>query len=144
MAARLLRAGFADGAIFHAYHDYECIMSGVIAAHNFPVPPDGWSTLLTPEGTIRRVYPSPGGGIQERSVHKARLLFFGELADTTRPYFATYSRFLRVVTDSDRTNALHYDAARDRLPQQAYDTSYATGLLGAVRQFAREVWRQTK
>jgi len=139
MAARLLRAGFADGAVFHVYHGYECILSGFIAAHNFPVPPDGWATLVTLDGVTRRVYPSPGGGIQDRSAHKARLLFFGELADMTQPYFATYSRFLRFVTDNDRTNALYYDAARDRLPQQAFGTSYASGLLRAMRRFAREV-----
>src|SRR5947207_941429 len=81
MAALLLRSGYADGAAFHNYHAYECCLSALIAARGFDVPPEGWTRLVTPAGPVVQAYPSPGGGIQERSAHKARLLFFNELAD---------------------------------------------------------------
>ena len=44
-----------------------------------------------------------------------------------------------VFADLHDEDALYYDAARDRLPQQAFGTSYASGLLRAMRRFAREV-----
>jgi HEPN domain-containing protein len=30
MAARLLDSGFADGAVFHTYHAYECVLSAFV------------------------------------------------------------------------------------------------------------------
>src|SRR5438270_9855049 len=75
MASRLLRAGFADGAIFHTYHAYECVLSALIAAHGHPVPPEGWTTITTPSGRTVSLYPSPSGGIPDRSAHRARQLF---------------------------------------------------------------------
>lgn len=46
-------AEFADGAIFHTYHAYECVLSAFIAAHNYPVPPEGWTKLTSPSGKSR-------------------------------------------------------------------------------------------
>lgn len=45
MASRLLDSGFADGAVFHTYHAYECVLSAFIAANGLPVPPDGKEQL---------------------------------------------------------------------------------------------------
>src|SRR5712692_9084702 len=75
MASRLLDSGFSDGAFFHTYHAYECV-------------------LTSPKGTkVIGHYPSPKGGIQERSAHKARLIFFSELADATKAYFIRQASF---------------------------------------------------
>lgn len=62
MASRLLDSGFSDGAIFHAYHAYECVLSAFITAHNYPVPPEGWTKLTSPSGKSILAYPSPRGG----------------------------------------------------------------------------------
>src|SRR5688500_7841788 len=77
MASHLLASGFADGAVFHTYHAYECSLNALIAARGYPVPPDGLTRLTLPSGRTIRVYPSPGGGIREQSAHKARILLFG-------------------------------------------------------------------
>ncbi len=50
MASRLLDSGFADGAVFHAYHAYECVLSSLIAAKGYPIPPDGKTQLVSPQG----------------------------------------------------------------------------------------------
>jgi len=142
MASRLLRRGFADGAAFHAYHAFECTLSAHIAASGYEVPPEGWTRLHTPSGKTIRAYPSPGGGIQDRSAHKARLVFFDQVADRTKPYFATYSILSRFLTVDARNDALYYDAPSDLLPQQHYPRAQVAGLLPLVRQFAREMWRE--
>lgn len=139
MAARLLRSGFADGAVFHAYHAYESALSALIAAKGYPVPPEGWGRLQLPSGRTIVAYASPLGGIQDRSAHKARIVFFDQLADQTASYHAIHTRLRRILTIQDRLDALYYNAAKDHLPEQRYDTSFATGLLSMVRQFVREV-----
>lgn len=144
MATRLLRRGFADGATFHTYHAFECILSAHIAASGYDVPPQGWTKLNTPSGKTVKAYPSPGGGIQEKAAHKARLVFFDEVADRTKPYFATYSTLSRFLTVAARNDALYYDATSDLLPQQRYPPAQVTGLLPMVRRFAREVWREIR
>ncbi len=144
MAIRLLRWGFADGAAFHAYHAFECILSAHIAASGYEVPPEGWTILNAPSGKTIKAYPSPGGGIQDRSAHKARLIFFDQVADRTKPYFATYSILSRFLTVAARNDALYYDASSDLLPQQQYPHAQVSGLLPLVRRFAREVWREIR
>jgi hypothetical protein len=144
MARQLLRAGFPDGAVFHAYHAYECTVSALIAAHGYAVPPEGWTKLISPTGKTIQAYPSPGGGIPEKSAHKARLVFFHELADRTKPYFATHAVLSRFMTLSDRMDALYYNAHRGQLPHQRYSRAFATGLLPDVLKFAQEVWQEIR
>lgn len=139
MASRLLRAEFADGAVFHIYHAYECVLSALIAAKGYPVPPDGWTKLKLPSGKTVHAYPSPQGGIQDHSAHKARIVFFDQVADRTKPYYTSHSRLRTFLTFQDRLDALYYNAARNHLPQQRYQPSFATGLLSAVWEFAQEV-----
>lgn len=128
MASRLLQAGFADGACFHAYHAYECVLSTFIASNGYPVPPEGWTKLVTPKGKTVYNYPSPSGGITDKSAHKARLLFFNELTNTAKPYFAIHSSLSRYLTLSVRMDSLYYDASLDRLPFEAYDALFAAPL----------------
>ncbi len=144
MASRLLVAEFADGAVFHTYHAYECVLSAFIAAHNYPVPPGGWTKLTSPSGNIISAYASPKGGIQVNSAHKARLMFFIELADSTKPYFTHHTFLSRFITLDDRMDSLYYDAIRDRLPYETYDLSFANDLIPVVNSFAREVWKEIK
>lgn len=92
MAAVLLHAGFADGTVFHAYHAYECVLSAFIAAKGYPVPPEGWTTLRSPSGQTIKAYPLNPVPIQDRSAHKARLIFFDQLAERAMPCFATHVR----------------------------------------------------
>lgn len=144
MASRLYRAGFSDGTVFHTYHAYECTISALIAAKGYQVPPEGKSSITLPSGRSVIGYPSPRGGIREPSSHKARLLFFNELADRTRPYYRQHrvlSRFLRI---NDRMDALYYDATHDRLPHQVYDMLYASQVHQDVRQFAEHVWHDIR
>jgi hypothetical protein len=102
MARRLLRSGFADGAAFHGYHCYECLLSALIAAKGYPVPPEGWTRLELPSGRVIEAYPSPAGSIQERNAHKARIVFFDELADPGRRYFALHRLLRTFLTYQDR------------------------------------------
>ena len=144
IARRLLGAGFSDGAVFHVYHAYECALSAMIAAQGYVVPPEGWTKLAAPSGKPISSYPSPSGGIQERSAHKARVIFFNELSDHAKPYFATHSILSRFLTLSDRNRALYYDAVRDRLPHEAFNRSFAAALLPRIRQFAQELWQDIR
>jgi hypothetical protein len=137
-------AGFADGAVFHAYHAYECVLSAMIAAHGFPVPPAGRTRLPGPGGRTIMGYPSPGGGIVDSSGHRARIFLFDELADRARPYFATHGLLSRFLTPEDRMDSLYYDATFDQMPSEKYSHSHASGLLPTVHQFAREVWREIR
>lgn len=139
MATRLLRDGFADGAVFHAYHAYECVLSAFIAANGYPVPPEGWTSLRLPSGKTVRAYTSPHGAIHDRSAHKARIVFFDQLTDPTKPYHATHLRLRRIITLQDRNDALYYDPNSNRLPHERYQPAFAAGLLPVVAQFAREV-----
>lgn len=144
ISARLLRSGFADGATFHAYHAFECTLSAMVAARGYAVPPEGWVSLLTPSGRVIHAYPSPGGGITDRSAHKARIVFFRELADATKPYAATFNRLSRFLTVTMRNDTLYYDASLDLLPQQRHTDASVRGLLPMVRLFAREVWQEIR
>ena len=142
IASRLHRAGFLDGAVFHAYHAYECVLSAFIANSGYPVPPEGWTKLKLPSGKTRWVYPSPSGYITERSAHKARIIFFDELANRTKPYCQTHARLKRFITFDDRLNALYYDASTDTLPYERYQSAIVQGLLLEVHQFAWDVRRE--
>lgn len=144
MARLLLNGGFADGAVFHLYHGYECALSALIAARGYPVPPEGWTQLRSPSGKTVKAYPSPGGGIQERPAHRARILFFDELADHTRPYYANHSRLRRYLTLDERMGSLYYDAARDRTPHERYDSTFAVNVMAEVMEFARQVWDEIR
>ena len=143
MASLLLNQGFADGAIFHAYHAYECTLSAFIAAKNYSVPPEGWTTLTTPKGK-KTCYPSPNGGISDRSAHKARLMFFIELADLTKPYYTRYLTLSRSIKLSVRMDSLYYDTVLDRLPHEIFRRSFADGLIPEVHLFARDVWKEIR
>jgi hypothetical protein len=143
MASRLLISGFADGATFHAYHAYECVLSSFIAGCGYPVPPEGWTKLISPKKTIW-AYPSPRGGIPDRSAHKARLAFFNELADSTKPYFLLLATLRRYLTLDVRMDSLYYDANLDRLPHNAYSHPFALGLIPEVHLFAQEVWKEIR
>lgn len=139
MASRLLRLGFADGAVFHAYHAYECVLSAFITTRGYEVPPEGWTTLRLPSGRSVQAYPSPLGGIQDRSAHKARIVFFDQLADRSQSYYATHARLRTFITVQDRLDALYYDAPRNRLPHHRYRAPVVAGLLPVVLQFARDI-----
>lgn len=92
MSRRLLESGFADGAMFHTYHAYECALSTVIAASGYSVPPKGWVELSDPDDPKKtvRYYASPKGHFKEGSSHKARVVLFKQLADQAKPYYSTY------------------------------------------------------
>lgn len=139
IARVLLRAGYADGAVFHAYHAYECVLSAYIAAKGFHVPPEGQTKIRDPSGKWIRVYSPPGEPIRELNAHKARIVFFNQLADHTEPHYAAHQQLSRILTYQDRLTSLYYDAPTDRLPYERYDASFARGLLSAVDQFARDV-----
>lgn len=139
MSHRLLRSSFPDGAVFHAYHGFECFLSALIAAKGYPVPPDGWTSLRLPSGTTIRAYPSPLGAIRDRNAHTARLVFFDQLADCAQPYYRRYRRLRALLTYRDRLDALYFDAARYRLPEDRYSLSFATELLAVLTLFANEV-----
>jgi hypothetical protein len=139
MASRLLRDGFADGAVFHIYHAYECVLSAFIAANGYQVPPDGWTSLVLPSGEKKHFYPSPAGDITDKNAHKARIAFFEQLADGSRPYYVIHTRLRTFITYQDRLNALYYDRNSDRLPHHQYLESFAAQLLPIVTQFALEV-----
>jgi hypothetical protein len=139
MSIRLLKSGFADGAVFHAYHAYECLLSAFIAAKGYPVPPEGWTSLRLPSGTTVRAYPSPLGMIQDHNAHKARLVFFDQLADRTAAYYSAHRLLRTFFTYQDRLDALYYDPALDQLPEEQFAASFAAELLPTVWRFAREV-----
>ena len=115
MAERLRRAGFIDGAAFHAYHAFECTMSALIAAHHLPVP----------------------------TSHGGRLRVFAQVADPTKPYSATISR-LFALTVRARNDALYYDERSGPLPTDQASTIAIAGVLPLVHRFAREVWREIR
>lgn len=139
MASRLLRSGFADGATFHIYHAYECILSAFIASKGFPVPPDGSTTITLPNGKKAQVYPLPNGPHRERSAHKVRIIFFDQLADTSKAYYPTHQRLRRMISVRDRMDSLYYESATDRSPHQRYQERFAQGCLAMVHVFALEV-----
>ena len=87
MAHRLRRASYLDGAVFHAYHGFECMLSALIAGKGYPVPPRGWTSLELPSGETIQAYPSPLGAIRDRNAHTARPVFFDQLADRAQPYY---------------------------------------------------------
>ncbi len=126
------------------YHAYECVLSSFIAAHSYPVPPEGWTKITKPGGKVVLAYPSPRGGIPDRSAHKARLAFFNELTDSTKPYFLRHATLGRYLTLDVRMDSLYYDANFDRLPHDAYDLSFALNLIPEVHLFAREVWKEIR
>jgi len=144
MASRLLDSGFPDGAIFHVYHAYECVLSAFIAASGCPVPPQGRVPLTTPTGKRIFVYPSPNGDIPDRGTHKARLMFFAKLADPTRSYYVRYTNLSRYLTPDDRMDSLYYDTIGNRLPHEIYNHFLASNIIHEVNLFAREVWKEIR
>jgi hypothetical protein len=139
MAHRLLRSNVPDGAVFHAYHSFECILSALIAAKGYPVPPGGWTSLRLPSGETIQAYPSPLGAIRDRNAHTARLVFFDQLADRAQPYYRRYRRLRALLTYRDRLDAFYFDVARERLPEERYSASFATELMAVLTLFAGEI-----
>ena len=115
MAERLLRSGFGDGAVFHAYHAYECAVSALIAASGVPVPLS----------------------------HGGRFALFGRLRDATKPYAMTQWRLYRLTIQA-RNRSLYYDEGADQLPTDRFSTAFAEQLLPVVHQFCREVWQEIR
>lgn len=115
MAERLLRAGFADGAVFHAYHAYECAISAFLASRGVPVPPH----------------------------HVQRLVLFSELSDPTAP-FAVLQVELGSLTVALRNESLYYDERSGRSPADRLTLAYASSMLRLVHQFASAVWREIR
>lgn len=115
MAQRLLRAGFADGAMFHTYHAFECTVSALIAAHGVAVP----------------------------TSHQGRIALFAAVADPTKPYMALQRRLSR-LTVRLRNEALYYDEVNDVLPTDRPGMANVTWMLPLVHRFAREVWREIR
>ncbi len=136
MARRLLQAGFVDGAVFHSYHAFECVLSAYIARSGYNVPPEG---RIAQQGKGRLHYPSPSGGFDDPGAHKARLKLFGELGDPSKPYYSRYRAMMRYLSVDFRNKALYYDRTRRRLPQHEYTANFATLFLQEVHDFAREV-----
>lgn len=115
MAERLRRSGFFDGAVFHTFHAYECVVSALIAANGNPVPPN----------------------------HGRRFLLFARLRDPTRPYAATQTQ-LDVLTFPTRNASLYLDERSDLLPSDLFDAAFVDRLLPAVHRFSREVWAEIR
>ncbi len=139
MASRLLRAGFAAGTAFHTYHAYECALSTVIAANGYPVPPEGWERLHLPSGQSIQAYPSPQGGVLDKNAHKARIVFFDQLTEQSKPYRATHDLLKTFLTYDDRLDSLYYNVVRDHLPEQRYQTVFTGDLFTIVLRFVLEI-----
>jgi hypothetical protein len=145
MAARLLRDGFSDGAFFHSYHAFECAISAIIAAKNYPVPPDGKRTIYAgPKRRKFQYYPAPSGQLKELSSHKVRFLLFDELADHSKSYYTIYQTLSRILTKDERNDSLYYDHTTDRLPHEQFKHSQVEPFYTDVREFVREVWNEIK
>ncbi len=144
MASRLMDSGFADGAVVHAYHAYECVLSAFIAAKGYPVPPDGKAQTVSPKGTKVFGYPSPQGNFLQYGTHKVRQIFFMELADKNKPYHSQHLVLSRFITLNDRMDSLYYDTTRDQLPSQVYNRNFAVGIIPQIHVFAREVWKEIR
>lgn len=139
MATRLLRDGFTDGAVFHAYHAYECLLSAFISTNGYPVPPAGKTSLRLPSGKTVKAYPSPHGAIPDLNAHKARIVFFEQLADRTNDYYTTHTVLRTFMTYQDRLDSLYFDPVSHRLPHQRYQSALVRDLLQILVRFAREV-----
>ena len=115
MAEFLRRAGYPDGAVFHAYHGYECAVSAYLASRGLRVP----------------------------ASHGARFRSFEEVLDSSRPSAAAYRR-LDFLTVRVRNDALYFDELGDRLPRDLFDEAYLELLMPLVHQFATTVWREIR
>ena len=138
MARALLRTGLADGAVFHAYHAYECTLSAVIAESGWPVPPRRAKTLSGPKGV--RIYQGPAGTFPDTGAHKARIVLFEQVADRSTAYWRRHSSLVSFLPTA-RNEALYYDDALDKLPHERYSRAWAAALLPDVHRFMRESWR---
>lgn len=115
MAERLRRAGFFDGAVFHTYHAYECVVSALIASHGNPVPPN----------------------------HARRFVLFTVLRDPTRPYAATQAQ-LNVLTLRTRNASLYLNETTGLLPSDLFKAADVDRVLPLVHRFSREVWTEIR
>jgi len=106
MAKVLLRTGFADGAMIHTYHAFECAISAVIAVHGESVPPN----------------------------HHHRLSLWSRIRDVSKPYAAMEER-LPDLTMSVRNNALYYDEADGLLPHDRFSSAFVGEQLRLVAGF---------
>ncbi len=115
MAEFLRRAGYPDGAVFHAYHGYECTVSAYRASRGLRVP----------------------------TSHGARFRSFDEVLNSSRPSAAAYRQgdFLTVRV---RNDALCFDELGDRLPSDLFDEAYLEILMPLVHQFAQTDWRKIR
>jgi hypothetical protein len=140
MSRLLLKSGFADGAMFHAYHAYECSLSAFIASSGYFVPPTGWTEIEDPQTKkVIRYYSSPSGLFKEGSAHKARAILFDKLADRTKPYYQTFTLLSPGLSVAIRNDTLYYDVKNQSLPQQQYDAAYVRQLWPKVHQFVGEI-----
>lgn len=115
MAERLLRSGFADGAVFHAFHAYECTVSALIAARGIPVPPN----------------------------HARRFALFQALRSAASPY-ATTQAGLDLFTVATRNASLYLDGRTGLPPADQFDAAFVHRVLPIVHRFSREVWEEIR
>ncbi len=115
MAERLYRSNYFDGAVFHGYHAFECVVSAFIAARGVRVPPN----------------------------HRERIIRFTQNIDHTQPYATEYVN-LDFLTLAVRNQSLYYDEATNVMPPDRYDAIFTDYLLSAIDRFARAVWRELR
>lgn len=136
MADHLLNVGrtiFHDGAVFHAYHAYECILNAIIAANGYLVPPDGWYRRRG-----KRYYRAPVD-FEDKGTHNARLEFARQLIKPVASYYTSYLNISTYVNTDYRNDSLYY--VHNRLPEQRFTFTDAQLFFRDVENFVDEVWR---
>lgn len=111
MSERMLRSGFQDGALFHAFHAYECAISVLIGGYGLPVPTD----------------------------HARRFMLLNRLLSLESPHAETNAILLAVLTVQTRSKSLYFDEGTNQLPTDRFDRDFVARVLPIVHRFAREV-----
>lgn len=130
MADMLFQSGYHDGAVFHAYHAFECMLCAIIASTRHYVPPEG----KMPGG--KQYLDGHGRPFPNKGEHDARVRIAQSLIAKNAPYRADYDAL--IPRKPWRNLSLYYED--DTLPYDRFPAVTADHYRTHVRQFMRAVW----
>lgn len=128
----LFDRGFFDGAMFHAYHAFECAISALLASYSIPIPPDGRR-----ESPLGSFYKGPHTKVPAIwGAHRAKLALVSQI-DTSHMNCSILLSQLLPQIRPHRNASLYYDKVSG-WPQVHYSSQDLALELGEqVDQFIR-------
>jgi hypothetical protein len=131
---------YCDGAYFHAYHAYECMVTAILASAKMPYTREAWQ--YDPATHTYYYFDYHGNRLDDRGEHYVYLMLARQIIGTTKPYSAAFDALAK-HKPNHRNQAIDYRFGYLKLPhdQAPYRCEAVRHYVRQVQQFIEEVWR---